>query len=68
MRGVLKLFDRERGFGFLMEPRGDDVFFHAKDLLHGTHEESLSPGSVLEYATVIRTPKGLRALQVRLVV
>jgi cold shock CspA family protein len=48
--GTVKMFDFERGFGFLRPATGRDVFFHSSELLLGGIEPSeVNQGDRLEF-------------------
>lgn len=61
VRGKVKWFSVDRGFGFIEpEEGGDDVFVHANSVASLGMSEGLNEGEVLEFE-VERTPKGLSA-------
>ena len=61
--GKVKWFDAEKGFGFLADDGGGEVFVHASALPQGV--EALKPGSRVEFG-VAEGKRGLQALSVRL--
>jgi CspA family cold shock protein len=61
--GKVKFFNAEKGFGFLSNDEGDDVFVHRDALPDGLTE--LKPGLRVEYG-VVSGRKGNQAMQVRL--
>ena len=61
--GKVKWFDAEKGFGFLADDDGGEVFVHASALPAGV--EALKPGSRVEFG-VAEGKRGLQALSVRL--
>ena len=61
--GKVKWFDAEKGFGFLADDEGADVFVHKDALPAGVAE--LKPGQRVEFG-VVQGRKGNQALQVRL--
>ena len=61
--GKVKFFNAEKGFGFLSNDEGDDVFVHRDALPEGVTE--LKPGIRVEYG-VVSGRKGNQAMQVRL--
>ena len=62
--GKVKWFDPERGFGFLSQQDGPDVYVHADALPEGV--PSLKPGARVEFG-IAQGRRGDQALQVRLV-
>jgi CspA family cold shock protein len=60
--GKVKFFNAEKGFGFLSNDEGDDVFVHRDALPDGLTE--LKPGTRVEYG-VVSGRKGNQAMQVR---
>ena len=61
--GKVKWFDNEKGFGFLAQDGGPDVFVH-KDALP-TGVETLKPGSRVEFG-IAQGRRGDQALSVRI--
>ena len=51
------------GFGFISREGGDDLFFHAEDLVEGLSFESLSEGDEVQFE-VGSGPKGPKATKV----
>jgi cold shock protein len=62
--GKVKWFDAERGFGFLSQPDGPDVYVHADALPEGV--STLKAGTRVEFG-VAQGRRGDQALQVRVV-
>ena len=60
--GKVKWFDAEKGFGFLANDEGGEVFVHASALPAGT--ETLKQGARVEFG-VAQGKRGLQALSVR---
>jgi cold shock protein len=61
--GTVKWFNAEKGFGFIAQPEGADVFVHYKAIdMQGF--KSLDAGEVVEFE-VEETEKGLQAANVR---
>ena len=63
MRGTVKWFSDEKGFGFISRDGGEDLFVHHTGIV-GTGFKSLSENQVVEF-DVNQGPKGLQATNVR---
>lgn len=61
--GKVRFYDAEKGFGFLHDDDGNDVFVHANALPEGA--TALKPGTRVEF-DVVDGRKGAQALHVRL--
>jgi CspA family cold shock protein len=61
--GKVKWYDAEKGFGFLSQEDGDDVYVRAEALPAGT--TSLKAGTRVEFG-IVQGRRGDQALQVRL--
>jgi len=62
-KGKVKWFNDSKGFGFLEQESGDDVFCHFSAIT-GDGFKSLQEGDAVEFE-VIKGPKGLQAANVR---
>lgn len=62
--GKIKKLIRERGFGFISDTDGNEVFFHQSSLIDVTFE-ALNEEAEVEFE-VEKSPKGPRAINVRL--
>ena len=62
--GKVKWFDAEKGFGFLSQEDGPDVYVHSDALPDGV--TSLKPGTRVEFG-IAQGRRGDQALQVRVV-
>jgi CspA family cold shock protein len=60
--GKVKFFNAEKGFGFLSNDEGEDVFVHRDALPNGLTE--LKPGTRVEFG-IVSGRKGNQAMQVR---
>ena len=63
--GKVKKLVRERGFGFISDTDGSEVFFH-KNNLTGVEFEALNENDEVEFE-VEKSPKGASAINVSLV-
>jgi CspA family cold shock protein len=63
-RGVVKEYDRERGFGFITGEDGDDYFVHVSGLRPQLQQRGLRPGQRVLF-DVDFDMKGDRAINVR---
>jgi CspA family cold shock protein len=60
--GKVKWFNDSKGFGFIEQPGGEDVFVHFS-VIEGEGFKSLDEGQEVEYE-VMQGPKGLQATKV----
>jgi len=63
MVGTVKWFDTTKGFGFILNPEGQDVFVHYSSI-EGNGFRMLNDGEKVEYEQVTG-PKGLSAINVK---
>ena len=63
MKGTVKFYSRQRGFGFIGVENSRDIFIHANNLPDGI---DIMEGDELEFDTET-TPKGISAINVRVV-
>ncbi|HUK65442.1 MAG TPA: cold-shock protein [Anaeromyxobacteraceae bacterium] len=61
--GIVKWFNDAKGFGFISQEGGDDVFVH-HTAINMDGFRSLKEGEKVEFE-VVRGPKGLQAANVR---
>lgn len=62
--GVVKWFNDEKGFGFLQQENGPDVFVHFR-AINGEGRRTLVEGQSVTFS-VTETPKGLQAENVNI--
>ena len=60
--GVVKWYEREKGYGFIIHPGGEEIFFHRTGIAAG-QAPNFPDGSRVRYR-VERTAKGLEAVDV----
>lgn len=61
--GVVKWFDDKIGYGFIVNPDGQDVFLHYSRLPGTAGSKSAQKGDMVVY-TEVESDKGLRASHV----
>ena len=62
-KGTVKWFNNAKGYGFISQDNGPDVFVHHTAIL-GDGYRSLNQGEMVEFEKV-EGPKGLQATNVR---
>ena len=65
MQGIVKWFNAEKGYGFISQENGDDLFVHYSEIL-GTGYRSLDEGARVEFV-ITEGRKGKQASQVSVV-
>ena len=63
IQGVVKWFNGTKGFGFIQQPNGPDVFVHYS-AIEGGGFRNLEEGEQVEFS-IVEGPKGLQASEVR---
>jgi len=61
-KGKIKKLIRDRGFGFISDTDGNEIFFHQSSLV-GVEFDSLNEDQEVEFE-VEKSPKGPRAINV----
>ena len=61
--GTVKWFSNEKGYGFISQPDGEDVFVHFSAIMADGYK-SLEEGQAVEF-DVTQGPKGMQASNVR---
>lgn len=62
VRGNVKWFNNEKGYGFIEYKDGEDIFVHYSAIKQDGYK-TLSEGQLVEFQ-LIETPKGLQAINV----
>ena len=62
VKGTVKWFNESRGFGFLAQPDGEDIFVHYT-AIQGNGFRTLKEGQKVEF-NIEQTAKGLQASNV----
>lgn len=63
--GTVKWFNTVKGYGFITQESGDDIFVHFREIVSDGHK-SLDEGQRVSYY-VGSGPKGIQAEQVRVI-
>lgn len=64
VKGTVKWFNESKGFGFLAQPEGEDIFVHYTSI-QGSGFRTLKEGQEVEF-NIERGPKGLQASNVKI--
>lgn len=62
MKGTIKMFNKEKGFGFIHTEDGQDVFFHYSSLVMEGFK-TVTPGEQVEF-TLEQSDRGPRAANI----
>ena len=62
-KGTIKWFNSSKGFGFIQQQSGEDVFVHFQAIV-GDGYKTLNENDKVEFS-VIQGPKGLQAAEVK---
>ena len=62
MKGIVRRFNNQRGFGFISDSEGNDVFVHYTGI-NGEGFESLEEGQEVEF-DIVQGEKGPQAVNV----
>ena len=62
MKGIVRRFNNQRGFGFISDSEGNDVFVHYTGI-NGEGFKSLEEGQEVEF-DIIQSEKGPQAVNV----
>lgn len=63
-KGTVKWFNNSKGYGFIAQESGNDVFVHFSAIEGQNGFKSLNEGEEVEFE-VVQGPKGLQAANVR---
>lgn len=64
MTGTVKWFNSDKGFGFIEQQSGPDVFVHFKNIINSSGYKTLEENQKVEFS-IERGPKGLQAENVK---
>lgn len=63
MKGSVKMFNKEKGYGFIHTEEGKDVFFHYSELVMDNYK-TVDIGQAVEFQ-VLETDRGPRATKIQ---
>jgi len=61
--GKVKWFDGKKGFGFIEQENGEDIFVHYTDIKTDKQYKSLNKGTEVEFE-IVEGSRGLKAVNV----
>lgn len=62
--GIVKWYNKEKGYGFISGNNGDEVFVHRSQIKENTHEKQLHEGESVTF-DIVEKEKGLSAINVQ---
>ena len=62
MKGIVKWFNDEKGFGFIVSDNNEDIFVHYSAIKSEGYK-TLNQGDIVEFV-LVKTTKGLQAKRV----
>ena len=65
MKGKVKKFNNEKGYGFIKTDDGKDLFFHYSELQMDGFK-TINAGQSVEFE-IVETEKGLRAVNIKII-
>ena len=65
MKGSVKMFNKEKGFGFIRAEDNQDYFFHYSSIISEERYKSLDQGDNVEFEVDENNARGLRAKDVK---
>lgn len=66
MKGIVKCFNTQKGYGFITDENGQNVFVHYSGIVSDAKFKNLYEGQTVEF-DVVEAEKGRQAVNVRLV-
>lgn len=65
MEGKIKFVNRNKGFGFIVDEDGNDIFFHVNQFINAAESTDLFKDDRVEF-DVGSSPKGTLAINIKL--
>ena len=63
MKGIVKMFNKEKGYGFIRMENKKDVFFHFRAILMDGYK-TIEPNTEVEFE-LEESERGLRAIKIK---